>query len=173
MSFGLYNATVAPMLQILPPVRELFAKASAHCAKTGRDEADLCDASLAPDMWPLAKQATTVCTFSIRAVQAALTGKFEFDPAPPPQNFDVLAARIDAAIEGLQAVTPEALNARMGQDVLLEVGEHRLEFLAEDFLMTFVLPNFFFHSTTIYDILRNQGLELTKRDYTGGMKTKG
>ena len=70
-------------------------------------------------------------------------------------------------------MTPEAVNALVGRDVTFKLGDRALPFTAEGFLMSFSLPNFFFHATTAYDILRHKGAPLGKRDFMGKMKLKG
>jgi len=72
----------------------------------------------------------------------------------------------------LSALTPEAVNALGGKDVTFALGERKLPFTAEGFLMSFSLPNFFFHATTAYDILRHKGAPLGKRDFMGRLKLK-
>ena len=68
--------------------------------------------------------------------------------------------------------TPDAVNALGGRDVVFHLGEHKLPFTAEGFLMSFSLPNFYFHATTAYDILRTNGVPLGKRDFMGRLKMK-
>jgi hypothetical protein len=77
------------------------------------------------------------------------------------------------ARDELTALRPEAVNALLGHDVTFRVGERALPFTAEGFLMSFSLPNFFFHATTAYDILRHKGAPLGKRDFLGRLKLKG
>ena len=74
--------------------------------------------------------------------------------------------------EMLSALTPEMVNALGGKDVIFQLGEHKLPFTAEGFLMSFSLPNFYFHATTAYDILRTNGVPLGKRDFMGRLKMK-
>ena len=70
--------------------------------------------------------------------------------------------------EALEAWTPDAVNALGGRDVVFALGEHKLPFTTEGFLMSFSLPNFFFHATTAYDILRHKGAPIGKRDFLVG-----
>ena len=72
----------------------------------------------------------------------------------------------------MTAWTPEAVNALGGKDVIFALGDRKLPFVAEGFLMSFSLPNFYFHATTAYDILRTNGVPLGKRDFMGRMKMK-
>ncbi len=72
----------------------------------------------------------------------------------------------------LEALTPEEVNALEGRDLAFKLGEHQMPFVAENFLMSFSLPNFYFHATTAYDILRMKGVPLGKRDYEGRLRTR-
>jgi hypothetical protein len=72
----------------------------------------------------------------------------------------------------LSALTPEAVNALVGRDVVFKFGERALPFTAEGFLMSFSLPNFFFHASTAYDILRHSGAPIGKRDFMGKLNLK-
>jgi hypothetical protein len=73
----------------------------------------------------------------------------------------------------LSVLTPETVNALVGGDVTFRLGDRALPFTTEGFLMSFSLPNFFFHAATAYDILRHKGAPLGKRDFMGKMKLKG
>ena len=72
----------------------------------------------------------------------------------------------------MEKATAGDLNACAGKDVIFSVGDRKIPFTAEGFLQTFSLPNFFFHATTAYDILRSKGVPLGKRDFLGKMKIK-
>jgi hypothetical protein len=76
------------------------------------------------------------------------------------------------AREALQKVKPDEVNGCEGKDVLFQVGELKLPFTAEGFLLSFSLPNFYFHATTAYDILRTKGVPVGKRDFMGKMRLK-
>ena len=74
--------------------------------------------------------------------------------------------------DALQALTPEAVNALEGKDMVFQFGERTVPFTAENFIMSFSLPNFYFHATTAYDILRSNGVPLGKRNFTGQFRMK-
>jgi uncharacterized protein len=77
-----------------------------------------------------------------------------------------------AARDELAALTPDSVNAYVGRDVIFKIGDRALPFTAEGFLMSFSLPNFFFHATTAYDILRHKGAPIGKRHFMGKLKMK-
>ena len=83
-----------------------------------------------------------------------------------------LQALVTDARNELSALTPEAVNALVGRDVTFKLGDRALPFTAEGFLMSFSLPNFYFHATMAYDILRHRGAPLGKRDFPGKLNLK-
>lgn len=172
MSFSLYDATVPTFLQIAGSVRALLDKAQAHCAEQALSPAALIEARIAPDMLPFAYQVKSVAVHSIGAIEGVRAGAFSPDTSTPPATFAALAARIDETIAALEAVTREEVNGFIGRDMAFVLGERRIPFTAETFLMTFTLPNFLFHATTAYDILRGRGLPIGKRDFLGRLRLK-
>ncbi len=171
MPISLHKATVASFLQILPQVERLVDTAQAHCREN--TDADLCAARLAEDMWPFAKQVTSVIAHSAGAVRALDGGVFSPDLTPAPHSFDELRTRLADATTFLQSIDPQAFEQHIGRDMRFEFGDHVMEFLAEDFLLTFTVPNFYFHTTSTYAILRNRGLPVGKRDFIGRPRLKG
>ena len=173
MSSLLHTATVGTYLQILPQVARLIDKAEAHCQENGLAPEALTDARLAPDMWNFAMQVQCSVQHSAGAVQALRSGKTGPDMRTPPNDFAALRQMVAEGIAIVQAATPDEIDAARGRDILFEFGSGRMEYVGEDYLLSFALPNFFFHSTTAYAILRNQGLNVGKRDYLGRVRVKG
>lgn len=174
MALDLHTVSVGTYLQILPSILALVDKAEAFCRDHGHGAEALCDARLAPDMWSFAKQVTSVAHHSAGAMQG-LMGKGEFGPdlSPPPAGFGALRERMADAITYLEGLDPDTVNGKMGADMAFVFGERRMPFTAEDFILTFSLPNFYFHATSAYAILRNQGLPIGKMDFLGGLRMKG
>lgn len=169
MTFTLYDATVANYLQTLGAVAHILEKGHKHFSETGKDTAEGVMARLAPDMLPLWFQIVSVTHHSRGAIEGAGKGLFE----PPPRKSDFTYAELqrlvtDARSE-LSALTPEVVNALVGRDVIFKSGDLALPFKAEGFLMSFSLPNFYFHAATTYGILRHMGVTLGKRDFMGKM----
>jgi hypothetical protein len=90
----------------------------------------------------------------------------------PDLDYAALQALVTEARTGLAALSPETVNALVDRDVTFKIGDRTLLFTAEGFLMSFSLPNFFFHATTAYDILRHKGAPIGKRDFMGRLKLK-
>ncbi|MBW8785878.1 MAG: DUF1993 domain-containing protein [Novosphingobium sp.] len=173
MPLSLYDATVPAFLQILPSISGLLDKGAAWCRERGVADTALTEARLAPDMWPFASQVRSCWAHSADAVDAVKSGEARPDFSEPPRDFAGLKARVEDAIARLKAVTPDELEAVESGDTYFQIGERRMDFRSVDYLLTFALPNFYFHATTAYAILRNQGLEIGKRDFLGGIKLKG
>ena len=173
MTFSLYDATVPAWQQMLDSVTGLLDKAEAHCAQHGIAAAELIEARLAADMLPLGYQVKSTVVHSAGAIRGLRLGVFSPDRSPWPDSFAGLHELVAAAREELAALAPAELDAFLGRDMRFEIGtRYRLDFTAEHFLMSFSLPNFYFHATTAYDILRAKGLAIGKVDYLGRMRTR-
>ena len=172
MAFSLYAATVLSYRQTLGPVLGLVGKAEAHCTERGLAPDSIIQARLAEDMLPFAYQVKSTAAHSLRAIEAVRTGVFTPDMNPPPSTFPALKALIGETIARLEAISAAEVDAAVGRDLAVVIGERRIEFTAENFLLSFSQPNFYFHATTAYDILRWKGLALGKRDFLGAMRTK-
>jgi uncharacterized protein len=172
MSSTLHAASVGIYLQILPQVARLIDKAEAHCAERGLPAEALTDARLAPDMWNFAMQVQCSVQHSAGAVQALRSGKTGPDMRTPPTDFAALRAMVADGLDVLQTVEPGEIDAAAGRDTLFEYGTGRMEFIGEDYLLSFALPNFMFHSSTAYAVLRSQGVAIGKRDFLGRTRAR-
>jgi uncharacterized protein len=172
MAFSLYDATVANYLQILGAAGALLEKSLTHFRENGIDPADVVETRLAPDMLPFRFQIFSITRHSQGAMEAARNGLFEPAMGKPDLDYAALQALVAGARNELSSLTPGAVDALIGRDVTFKVGGRALSFTAEDFLMSFSLPNFFFHATTAYDILRHKGAPIGKRDFIGRLRLK-
>jgi hypothetical protein len=172
MTFSLYAATVPTCLQMLGAVSGLLDKAEAWCADRGTAPADLLGRKLAPDMYPLSYQVKSAAVHSQGAIEGVLKGGFSPDTSDLPESFAPLKARIAGAIAALEGLEPAVLEAVIGRDMAFVFGEHRIAYLAEDFVLGFSQPNFYFHCTAAYAILRAEGLPIGKRDFLGHQRRK-
>ncbi|MBM5810717.1 MAG: DUF1993 domain-containing protein [Gammaproteobacteria bacterium] len=170
MSFSLYAATIPTFCQILEAVAALLDKGAAHCAAKGIAPADLIRARLAPDMFDFAYQVKSTAVHSLGAIEGVRRGLFSPDLEPPPEDFPGLRARVTGALTGLRAIAAEEVDGFIGRDMRFEFRDLRVDFTAENFLLSFTQPNFFFHATTAYDILRWQGVAIGKRDFIGRLR---
>lgn len=172
MALSLYSVTVPAYLQTLGAVLGLINKAEAHCQEHNTAPADLLQARLAPDMLPFAYQVKSTCVHSLGAIEGVRRGLFSPDMSAPPDTFAALQARVNDTVVALTEIKPQEIDGFTGRAMRFAFGERTIDFLAEDFLLTFSQPNFYFHAATAYDILRWQGLKLTKRDFMGRMRIK-
>jgi hypothetical protein len=172
MAFSLYDATVGNYLQILGAVGGFLEKGLTHFREKGIDPAEIVETRLAPDMLPFRFQIVSVAHHSRGAMEAAKNGVFVPPSGKPDLDYSALQALVTEARNELSALTPDAVNALVGRDVSFKLGDRAIPFTAEGFLMSFSLPNFFFHTTTAYDLLRHKGAPLGKRDFVGEMKLK-
>ena len=167
MTISMYSACVPVFRQILGGLDGVMAKAETHAADRKIDANTLLQARLFPDMFPLARQVQIACDFA-KSVPARLAGVEVPAYDDTEQTFAELRARIArtlAFIDGLDAaqfVGSEEL------EIVLRPGTPKERKIGgQAYLMAYGLPQFFFHVTTAYDLLRHNGVELGKKDYMG------
>jgi hypothetical protein len=170
MGFSLYDATIPSYRQILGSVGGLLGKAEAYCAEHKLAAEEIIQARLAPDMLPFAYQVKSTAVHSLGAIEGVRMGVFSPDTTPPPQTFAALRTKIADTLAALEAIDAEEINGFLGRDMRFAFGEHQMNFTAENFLLSFSQPNFYFHATTAYGILRWKGLPVGKRDFAGRVR---
>jgi hypothetical protein len=172
MAFSLYAATVPSYRQILGSVSGLLDKAQAFCTEKGIAPTEIIQARLAEDMLPFAYQVKSTAVHSFGAIEGVRRGVFSPDMTPSPDNFAALKALIAEALGALEAIDVAEIDAFVGRDMRFSFRDRSIDYTAENFLLSFSQPNFYFHATTTYDILRWKGVPLGKRDFTGRTRTK-
>jgi hypothetical protein len=172
MPLSLYAAIVPSYLQILESIDRLIGKAEAFCTDKNLEPGSIIGARLADDMLPFAYQVKSVTVHSIGAIEGVHQGVFSPDTSALPANFSGLAELVRSAMTKLEALDPDELEGFIGRDMRFEFGTHRMDFAAEDFLLSFSQPNFYFHAATAYDILRMLGLNIGKRDFNGRLRKR-
>jgi hypothetical protein len=172
MAFSLYAATVPSYRQILEAVVGLLGKAEAFCTERGMLPQDIIQARLADDMQPFAYQVKSTVVHSLGAIEGVRRGVFSPDTTPPPETFAALKARIVQTLAALEAVDAAEVDSFVGRDMRFAFGSRHFDYTAENFLLSFSQPNFYFHAATTYDILRWKGLPIGKRDFIGKARTK-
>ena len=173
MATSLYDLSVPTFLQTVKAVGGFLDRAAKHCAETGAHPDDFVHARLFEDMAPFHFQIEAAWHHSVWGLEAIKTGVF----APPalvgPVPFADLQVMIGKAEMALEAFTPEEVNRWAGKDLDLQIGARRLAFTSETLILSFSLPNFYFHAVTAYDILRTRGVPLGKRDFEGRLRIRG
>jgi len=167
MTLSLYDATIPSNIQILGAVAGLVDKAEAHCAEQGVTPAELIDARLAPDMLPFGYQVKASVEHAVGAIEGARAGSYSPNLDPWPTDFAGLRARVAEGIAALKALDPAEVNALTDRDTEFRFGETVMPFGGANFLLSFSQPNFYFHATTAYAILRARGVKIGKRDFMG------
>ena len=167
MTLSLYDATIPSNLQILRAVDALLDKAEAFAAERGIEPATLIDAKLADDMLPFGYQVKAVVNHSLGAIEGVRKAVFSPDRGAWPDDMAGLEKLVADALEALAAIDPAEVDGFIGQPMCFSMTDLRLDFVAEEFLLSFSQPNFYFHAATAYDILRWKGMPLGKRDFIG------
>lgn len=172
MALSLYEASVPGYLQILNAVSGFLDKAQKHLRENGIDPESIVESRVYPDMLPFRFQIQSVAHHSLGAIESITSGVFRPPTDLPAHDYAGLQALVASARDEVAKVSPDALNAREGAEVIFELRGNKLPFTAEHFLLSFSLPNFHFHATTAYDILRSKGVPLGKRDFLGALRMK-
>ena len=171
MALSLYDAIVPQYLQILGAADAFMTKGRQHCEDNDIDLDSVVQHRLTDDMLPFHFQAVCMSHHSLGALNGVREGVF----TPPPAlelDYAGLHALVQEAKHGIEALSADDVNALEGNDVTFKLGDMAIPFTAVGFLTSFSLPNFHFHATTAYDILRVVGVPLGKRDYLGAMAVK-
>lgn len=172
MTLSLYDVTVPTFMQILGGLAGVLEKGEAHAIEKGMAPDEWAGARLFADMAPLSFQVKQTTHHSVGALEAAKSGVFSPDLSPPPETLAALKGAVATALATLADYRPADINALQGRDVRFEFRGRVMPFIAENFLMSFSLPNFYFHAATAYDILRHNGVPLGKRDFMGKLRLK-
>ncbi len=172
MAIPLYDVSVASFLQVLGGVAGFLDKGLTHCTANNIDLKELVETRLHPDMLPFRFQVIAVAHHSLGAIQGAQAGLFKPPAGPMDQDYAALQSLIGDTRAALQKVSRESVDALQGKDVVFQIGERKMPFTAENFLMSFSMPNLYFHATTAYDMLRMKGVPIGKRDFMGMPRMK-
>ncbi len=167
MTLSMYQASVPVYLQFLNATSAVLAKGAAFAETRKIDPTVLLQTRLYPDMHPLVRQ---VQIFTDQAVRGASRLAGVEPPSFPDTEttFEELKARLDKVTAYVQSLTAAQLDGSEDREIVLKTPRGDLKFSGQQFLLNFSLPNFFFHATAIYAILRHVGVELGKVDFMGG-----
>jgi hypothetical protein len=171
MPLSMYQASVPLFRQTLSALSGILDKAAAHAAARKIEPQALLGARLYPDMFPFARQVQLTTDFA-KGASARLAGveipKYEDTEA----SFDELKARIAKTLDFIKGLKPAQIDGSEEREIVLTIAGQPMNFKGQGYLTGFALPNFYFHATTAYDILRHSGLEIGKRDFIGTPPTK-
>jgi len=166
MSLSMYEASIPVFMHTLTNLRSILQKGAAHAEAKKFDVSVLIASRLAPDMFPLSRQ-VQIASDAAKGAAARLTGteppKFE----DTEKTIDELIARIDKTIDYLKSFNASQFDDAADRTINLTTPRGQLTFTGVNFLRHWALPNFFFHVTTTYNLLRHNGVEIGKADYLG------
>ena len=167
MSLSMYSSSVPVLSHYLKALSAILGKAQQYAAEKNIDDKVLTGFRLYPDMFPLARQVQIACD-TAKGCGARLAGveapKFEDNEG----SFAELQQRVARTLDFLATLEPEQIDGSEERRIVFKAGPRELEFIGRDYLLSWVYPNFHFHLTTAYNILRHNGLAIGKRDYLGG-----
>jgi hypothetical protein len=167
MAISLYDVSVGSYLQILGAVSAFLAKGREHCEKSGIDLDEVVETRLIADMLPFRFQIVSVAHHSLGAIRGIEAGVFEPPKGPLDQDYARLEELVAETRSALEAYDRAAIDVLEEKDVQFKLGGMTMPFVARDFVLSFSLPNFYFHATTAYDILRMKGAPIGKRNFMG------
>ena len=170
MPISLHAAFVPSALQMLGAADHLIGKGEAWCGETGCAHVEVIGGRIHDEMLPFSYQVKSVAAHTAGAIEGVRGGVFSPDLSPPPDSFDGLRAAIAKARAALEAVSEDEMEGFIGQPMRFEMRDFTLPFTAENFLLSFSQPNFYFHAATAYAILRMKGVALGKRDFLGALR---
>lgn len=167
MTSPLYNASVPVMQQMLRALSDVLKKAEDHATQKNIDPNALLQARLFPDMFPLIRQVQIAADFS-KGISSRLAGA-EVPSWPDTEvSFSDLQALIAKALAHIGSFKPDQFDSSESREIVLRPGTPKeKKLIGSAYLLHYGLPQFFFHVTTAYAILRHSGIEIGKRDYMG------
>lgn len=167
MSISMYQASIPVLVRGLTSLQHILGKAEAHAAEKQIDPSVFINARLFPDMLPLVRQ-IYITTDTAKGCAARLAGVEAPKYDDVEVTFEDLQARIQKTIDYLKEFNAQQIDGSEDRQVTLKMRSGPVEFTGLNYLLQFVLPNFYFHITTAYGILRHNGVELGKLDFLGG-----
>jgi hypothetical protein len=167
MSTSLYNATVPVFKQMLLALSDVLKKGEEYAAQKKFDSTVLLQARLFPDMLPLVRQVQIACDFA-KSVPSRLAGVEVAAYEDTEQTFVELQQRIAKTLTLISAFTPAQLDGSAVKEIVLRPGTPKeKKLVVEDYALKYGMPQFFFHVTTAYNLLRSNGVEIGKKDFMG------
>jgi uncharacterized protein len=166
MTMSMYQASAPLLKRALKNLSAILDKAAAHAATKKIDPAVLAGDRLAPDMLPFPRQITIPCDtakFAMARLAGVEAPKFEDNE----KTFDEFKARIQKTIDFIDSIKPNQIDGTEDKPISFKAGQTELKFTGQTYLTHFVIPNFFFHVSMAYAILRHNGVDIGKLDFLG------
>jgi hypothetical protein len=167
MKISMYQASAPRFAHMLRNLSVLLDRAQAHAEAKKIEPSALTAYRLYPDMFPLTRQVQIACD-QAKGCVARLAGADIPKHDDTEQSFADLKARIEKTLKFIESVKPAQLDGAEEREIVLKLRAGDLRFSGLDYLFGFAYPNFYFHVTTAYNILRHNGVEIGKKDFVGG-----
>ncbi|MBN9088873.1 MAG: DUF1993 domain-containing protein [Reyranella sp.] len=167
MAFGMYAASVPVYQRQLGAISKVLERGSAWAEARKVDEAVLMGTRLIPDMLPFSRQVQIACRFAEESAARLAGAEVPKAPENAEKTLAELRARIAAVLEALKAYKPGQIDGSESREISLTIAGNPIKLTGEQYLTGLALPNFYFHCTTTYAILRQAGVEIGKRDFLG------
>jgi hypothetical protein len=166
MTISMYAASVPVFRQILNSLSDILSKAEAHCTDRKIEPAALLQARLFPDMFALTRQVQIAADFA-KGACARLAGAEVPKYADTEASFADLRARLAKTIDFIESLPKQQIDGSENREIQTSAGPNSKTFAGQAYLTHYALPQFMFHATTAYNILRHNGVEIGKRDFMG------
>ena len=166
MTISMYQASVPAMIKTLSNLRNFLEKALTHAEAKKIDPSVLVNARLYPDMFPLSRQ-VQIATDMAKGAASRLAGQEVRSYEDNEATFPELIARLDKTIALLVTFKPGDIDGSEDRTITLPMRDRTLTFKGLPYLIDYVLPNVYFHTTTAFAILRHNGVEIGKKDFLG------
>ena len=166
MSLSMHEASAATFKRMLTPLAALLEKAEAHAAARKIEPEALLGARLFPDMFSFTRQVQLTCDFA-KLCCARLSGIDAPKHDDKEKTFPELKARVAETLAFIEGLKAKDIDGTESKEITLKIAGKDTQMKGRDYLLFFALPNFYFHATTVYDLLRHNGVEVGKRDFLG------
>lgn len=166
MSLTLYEISIPVFIRAFGNLSEILKKGEVFADETGLAHRELLEARLVEDMYPLTAQVQRASD-TAKFVAVRVAGVENVPMADDETSFADLHARIEKTVNFLKSVPADAVNAGEGKEVVIKTRNNAITFDGRSYLLNFAIPNFYFHVTTAYAILRHKGVPIGKMDYLG------
>ncbi|ANI99271.1 hypothetical protein A8O14_03655 [Polynucleobacter wuianus] len=167
MAMSMYQASIPQLTKMLSNLSNILKKGEEFAKAKNIDGTVLVGSRLAVDMFPLAKQVQIACD-QVKNGMARLAGVEPLKFDDNETTFAQLQERIAKTIAFANGIQPAQVDGTEAKEIKFSIKEWNFEFVGEQYLLTWIIPNFYFHVTTAYNILRHNGVEIGKSDFLGG-----
>jgi hypothetical protein len=166
MAISMYQVSIPQFTKMLTNLSNILKKGDEYANAKGLDSKALIEGRLAPDMFPLTKQVQIACD-QVKNGMARIAGVEPPTFEDNEETFADLQERIAKTMTFANSLKPEQIDGTETKEIKFSIKEWNFEFVGEQYLLTWIIPNFYFHVTTAYAILRHNGVEIGKTDYLG------